>query len=142
MNTADQAQFRKHQARAAAPAVAPCADSWRGVIPADIPSLAGTVIKLQDGTYDVVRGASEANGILGASARRFNLEEVAIAVGAPVDHGTAHQFAQALRRSGYAVAIFSPQDLGGVEPDQVEERLVAEGNAMIESSASQERPRG
>lgn len=41
----------------------------------------------------------------------------------------------ALKRMGYAVAAFTPEDLKGVDPDKLEDRLIELGNEYIDATA-------
>jgi ABC-type Na+ transport system ATPase subunit NatA len=52
-----------------------------------------------------------------------------------MSHEQVEKFIQKLKNQGYAVAIFSPQDLGNVEADLIEEILVKKGwEAIAEDS--------
>jgi hypothetical protein len=123
-------EFGKRQARATQAAAG--AAGWRTVGPTDIAGLAGKVVKVPDGTYDLVKGASVTEGVLCASGRRFRMQELTISEPLGLDAAAAHQLANTLRQSGFAVALFGPEELHGVDPEHVESRLAAEGNEIIE----------
>jgi len=108
------------------------AQVWQPVQPADLPSLAGRVVLTPDGTYDVAHGGTQ-EGVLCSSGRRFAVRDLSLAAAAhePTETPDAHRMAQVLRQRGYAVTLFSPEELNGVEADRVESRLAEEGNEII-----------
>lgn len=47
-------------------------------------------------------------------------------------------FMQKYRDLGYAVVVFTPEELRGVNPEQVEEAMIAKGNDIIDFNAEDE----
>lgn len=47
-------------------------------------------------------------------------------------------FMQKYRALGYAVVVFEPDELRGVNPERVEEAMIAEGNDVVDFNAEDE----
>jgi hypothetical protein len=47
-------------------------------------------------------------------------------------------FMQKFRALGYAVVVFEPDELRGVNPERVEEAMIAEGNDLVDFSAEED----
>ena len=47
-------------------------------------------------------------------------------------------FMQKYRALGYAVVVFTPEELRGVSPERVEEAMIAEGNDVVDFNAEDE----
>lgn len=48
------------------------------------------------------------------------------------------EFMQILQKRGYAVVVFTPEELRGVSADEIEYHMISEGNDMIDYLADEE----
>ena len=47
-------------------------------------------------------------------------------------------FMQKYRALGYAVVVFTPEELRGVNPERVEDAMIVEGNDLVDLSGGEE----
>lgn len=125
IRTAGESLLREEEARTLSAAQhAPGATAISSAID---PVSRGWLAALSDAFHNLASNAP------GRDHTRAKLQELLahLATQSPTPAPDAHALARTLRDQGYAVAIFNPDELEGVDPRRLEDRLVHEGNEAI-----------